>query len=157
MAALKTIAIWLETELCRPCLFIGREVQRGQHRVERDDPNFEHGTLLCIIHLDRPSILNFVFTRTRVTSIYELLCLNADTLPQATAICGIDSPAISYGALFHCVTHMIRLLRQMNIQPLDRVAIVLPDGGELFERYLRSGGGSPEPGVSHIRIRILPH
>jgi acyl-CoA synthetase (AMP-forming)/AMP-acid ligase II/aryl carrier-like protein len=72
------------------------------------------------------------------SSIYHLLAAQAQRLPAAEAILGLDRPALTYFKLLELAERTARALGGAGIRRGDRIGIVLPNGPEMATAFLSS-------------------
>lgn len=70
------------------------------------------------------------------TTLYELVCGNADRHPNAVAIMAPQRRALTFARLREQVTDTIQELASLGIEHEDRVAVVIPNGPEMAVAFL---------------------
>jgi crotonobetaine/carnitine-CoA ligase len=63
----------------------------------------------------------------------------ARTKPDQTFVSIVDGDSLTYGALHHQAAQVAGLLRQFDVQPGDRVAIMLPNGLDIVRAWAGVG------------------
>jgi oxalate---CoA ligase len=69
-------------------------------------------------------------------SLYELVKVQADRAPEATAIVGLQSQPLTYGRLTAHIQMIAGTLNGLGIGREDRVAIILPNGPEMAVAFV---------------------
>ncbi len=72
----------------------------------------------------------------QVQCVYHLLEAQAERIPNATAIAGLERDPLTYSHLHTHIEDMVRTLNSMGVGRNDRVAIVLPNGPEMALAFL---------------------
>src|SRR5262245_8850110 len=77
---------------------------------------------------------------------HDLLRAQADLAPDAIALTAPGHTPLTYAALWTHVTRVAGGIRNLGLGPLDRVALVIPDGSDMATAFLGvSAAAAPAP------------